>query len=321
MKDNLEKILGFVIDVNFSSHEEMSEMSKLWELEQIQIEKGSFKGSLHGVHTPHIQLSKAIRSHGVIVKGKTPENSYTFSYVNGIGEITHNGLPLTSNELLVLDDNDKVDFTANGSSYDITIAIDKDFFQKIYKELFGVTFTYDRNKNRIELTKTKDHNIYDDSERWRIFLTKHLDEWIHDSALTEQIEKRIIETLCSHMGVVKDKKILSSEKNAIALHQYIDKHYREDMTIKEICDILKISERGVRPSFKKIFGFNPKEYLSRYRLGKFRNSLIKNSDDKPSISIIGSEEGLFHQSRLSKEYKEMFGYLPSDITGKEKTDS
>ena len=75
MKDNLEKILGFVIDVNFSSHEEMSEMSKLWELEQIQIEKGPFKGSLNGVHTPHIQLSKTVRSHGVIVKGKTPANS------------------------------------------------------------------------------------------------------------------------------------------------------------------------------------------------------------------------------------------------------
>ena len=321
MQDNLEEILGFVIDVNFSSHEEMSEMSKLWKLEQIQKEKGSFKGSLHGVHTPHIQLTKSIRSHGVIVKGKTPENSYTFSYVNGIGEITHNGLPLTSNELLVLDDNDKVDFTSNGSSYDVTIAIDKDFFQKIYKELFDVSFTYDRNKNRIELTKTKDHNIYADSERWRIFLTKHLDEWIHDSALTEQIEKSIIETLCSHMGVVKDKKILSSEKNAIALHRYIDQHYREDMTIKEICCILKISERGVRPSFKKIFGFNPKEYLSRYRLGKFRNSLVKNSVDNPSISTISFQEGLFHPSRLPKEYKEMFGYLPSNILDNEKIDS
>ena len=76
MKDNLEEISGSIIDVKFSSHEEMSEMSKLWELEQIQIEKGPFKGSIHGIHTPHIQLSKTVRSHGVIVKGKTPVNSY-----------------------------------------------------------------------------------------------------------------------------------------------------------------------------------------------------------------------------------------------------
>ena len=66
MEDNRDEISGFIIDVNFSSHEEMSEMSKLWELEQIQIEEGQFKGSLHGIHTPHIQITKAIRSHGVM---------------------------------------------------------------------------------------------------------------------------------------------------------------------------------------------------------------------------------------------------------------
>lgn len=319
MKDNLEEILGFIMDVSFSSHEEMSEMSKLWELEQIQIEKGPFKGSLHGIHTPHIQLSISLRSHGVMVKGKTPENSYIFSYVNGIGEITHNGLPLTSNELLILDDNDKVDFTAKGSSYDVTIAIDKEFFQKTYKEFFGQSFTYDRNKNRIELIKPKDHNIYDNLDRWRDYLTKNLDEWIHDSALTDDIEKSIIETLCSHMGVFKDQKLLSSEKDAIALHHYIDENYTEDITIKEICAILKISERGVRPSFKKIFGLNPKEYLSKYRLGKFRNSLIKNTDNSIHISEICYDEGIFHPGRLPKEYKEMFGYLPSEIASKKKT--
>jgi len=321
MKDTLEEISGFIIDVKFSSHEELSEMAKLWELEQIQIEKGPFTGSLHGIHTPHIQITKAVRSHGIILKGKPPANSYIFNYSDGIGEITHNGLPLTSSELLILDENDKVDFTSISASYDVTIVIEKAFFEKIYKALFGLSFTYNREKNRIELINTKDRSIEYDLDRWRNYLTQNLDEWFNDSVLTEEIEKSIIKTLCSYMGVVKDHKLLSSEKDAIALHHYIEKNYREDITIKELCDTLKTGERTIRSSFKKIFGLSPKEYLSRYRLGKFRNSLIKNSADNPSISRISFEEGLSHPSRLSKEYKEMFGYLPSEIAKKEKTDS
>jgi len=318
MKDNLEEISGTIMDVKFSSHEEMSEMAKLWEVEQVQIEKGPFTGSLYGINTPHIQIAKAIRSHGVIIKGKSPRNCYMFASVNGIGEITHNGLPFTSNELLVLDNNDQIDFTSKSASSDITIAIDKDFFEKTYESLFDQSFTYNREKNRIELINTKGNSIEYDLDRWRNYLTQNVDEWVKDSVLTEEIEKNIIETLCSYIGVVKDHKILSSEKDAIALRHYIDKNYREDITIKEICDTLNTCERSLRSSFKKIFGLNPKDYLSRYRLGKFRNSLIKNSADNPSISIIGSQEGLFHPSRLPKEYKEMFGYLPSDIPGKEK---
>ena len=321
MKDNHDEISGFIIDVNFSSHEELSEKTKLWELEQIQIEKGPFTGSLHGIHTPHIQITKAVRSHGVMLKGKPPANSYIFNYSNGIGELTHNGLPLTSSELLVLDENDEIDFTSKSASYDVTIVIEKAFFEKIYKALFGLPFTYNREKNRIELINTKDRSIEYDLDRWRNYLTQNLDEWINDSVLTEEIENNIIQTLCSYIGAVKDHKLLSSEKDAIALHHYIDKNYREDITIKEICDTLQTSERIVRSSFKKIFGLNPKEYLSRYRLGKFRNSLIKDSADNPSITRISLEEGLSHPSRLAKEYKEMFGYLPSEIAKKEKTDS
>jgi AraC-like DNA-binding protein len=321
MEENIEDISGFIIDVNFSSHEEMSEMSKLWELEQIQIEKGPFKGSIHGIHTPHIQISKTVRSHGVVVKGKTPANSYIFNYSNGVGEITQKGIPLTSTKLLILDDNDEIDFTSKSASYDVTIATEKAFFKNTYKALFGRPFTYNREHNIIELVNTKEHSIEYDLDRWRNYLTQNLDEWVNDSVLTEDIEKNIIETLISHLGTFKNYKLLSSEKNAIALRQYIEQYHDENITIKEICESLKISERSVRPSFKKIFGLNPKEYLSRYRLGNFRNSLIKNSANGHTISEICYSQGLFHTGRLSCEYKNMFGKLPSDILSKKNPDS
>lgn len=319
MEHNLEELSGFLIDIAFASHEEMSEMAKLWDLEQIQIEKGSFTGSIHGIHTPHIQIAESVRSHGVAVKGKIPSNTYMFAFVSGVGEITHNGIPLSPNELLVLDDKHELDFTSKGSSMDVSIVIDKTFFENTYKTLFGVPFAYKSNSQRIELVSTIENSFKNDFERWRHYLVQNRDEWINDHKLTEEIEKSIIETLCSYLGIFKDHKLLSSEKDAIALHQYIDKNYTEDITIKEICKILNISERGVRPSFKNIFGLNPKAYLSRYRLGKFRNSLLKNPSNPPYISEICYNEGLFHSGRLPAEYKDMFGYLPSDIPSKKKT--
>ena len=160
-----------------------------------------------------------------------------------------------------------------------------------------------------------------DIEKWIKYLIEHREDWVNDPALTEEIEKNIIETLCSHLQDYKEPILLSSEKDAIALQKYIDKNYNKDITIKEICDILKISERGVRPSFKNIFGYNPKEYLSRYRLGRFRNALVQNGDHPICISNIGYDQGIFHPGRLPSDYKKMVGYLPSDIVSKEEDDN
>lgn len=320
MKQNINEISGSFIDIHFSSHEEMSEMSKLWDLEQIQIEKGLFNGSLQLIHTPHIQIAHTVRSHGVIVKGKLPTDMYVFNYTMGDTQITHHGTPLTSEEIIILDDTCEVDFSSKSASQDLTVSIEKDFFKHTCETLLGIDFPLKGKEKRVALNDANGCSFKDDFDHWRQYLILNKDHWVNDSEFTDKIERNIVKNLCSHLGHTLEHKLLSSEENAIALQHYIENNYSQDITIKELCEMLNIKERSARPSFMRLFGLNPKEYLSSFRLGKFRNSLIVHTRSNSCISNLCYDQGLFHPSRLSREYKNMFGYLPSEILEHENID-
>ena len=74
-----KELLGHVIDLEFTTHEAMIVAALQWQLEEYQLDSGSFKGSINAVHTSHIQIANTKRTNGVCVKGKTPDNVYLFA--------------------------------------------------------------------------------------------------------------------------------------------------------------------------------------------------------------------------------------------------
>ena len=110
MMSAFDKFLGHVIDLRFNTHEAMIEAALLWHFEEYQLDNGSFKGSINAIHTSHIQIAHSYRSNGILIKGKTPNNAYLFASIESEeGKITHNGLIVYADELVVITENDELD--------------------------------------------------------------------------------------------------------------------------------------------------------------------------------------------------------------------
>ncbi len=308
-----DKLLGHVIDLKFNTHEAMIEAALLWKFEEYQLDNGLFKGSIDAIHTSHIQIAHTYRSNGIFIKGKTPKNAYLFASVESEeGNITHNGLRVYSDELVVLTENDELDFTVSTAFNDVSIAIDKDFFDNAFKEHFNEPFQYDKVNKRLQLKENVEFNFIDSAKDVLHDMIAQNIELTNNSAFHDKSEQAILQIIFQNIDRSrKRKKTLESETNANKIRKYIEKNYKYDIKVNELANSKKFSKRTVRLGFNNLFGFSPKQYLKCYRLGTVHHSLLKSDFNSYTVGNIAYEHGFSHMGRFSDNYKSMFGKAPS----------
>jgi len=314
---SFDALIGHVIDLNFSSHGSMIEAALLWQLEEYQFDNGSFNGSIKAVHTSNIQIANTFRSNGIFLKGKTPQNAYLFASAESEGRMTHNGLSIFEDELVVLTENDQLDFIVSSTFRDVTIAIDKDFFDHTFQHYFNEPFQYDTINKRIQLkekTGSSFRNVI--SEIMTDLMVQHT-KLKNNTDFHEQAEDTILQLLFQNIDLSRQRsKALESDINANKIRKYIEINYKNAININELCTRKKLSDRTLRLGFKHLFGLAPKQYHKCYRLGKIHHALLQSDPTIDTVEKIAYDHGFYHMGRFSNSYKSMFGNTPSETLRK-----
>lgn len=92
------------------------------------------------------------------------------------------------------------------------------------------------------------------------------------------------------------------------IKEYIDEHYREPISIKDICRDLGLSESYVSHTFKDMLGYSPMQYALRCKIGEAQTLLI--STDY-SITEIARMVGFDAQSHFNQRFIKYVGISPS----------
>jgi len=307
-----DALLGHIIDLNFNTHEAMIEAALLWQIEEYQFDHGTFEGSINAVHTSHIQIAYTSRSNGIFIKGKTPKNAYLFASIESEGKITHNGLSVYTDELVVLTDEDQLDFIVSSAVNDVSIAIDKEFFDTAFQDYFNEPFNYDKSNNRIQLIDNCGFSFRTSAKEILNDLITNNEKILNDPTFHEKSEYAILQILFQNIDPLKErKKAVVSEINANKIRKYIEMNYQSEISINELCSINKLSESTLRLSFKNLFGLSPKQYHQSYRLGKVHHAFLQNDCSVATVGSIAYDHGFAHMGRFSSKYKSMFGITPS----------
>lgn len=306
--DTFKALLGHVIDLKFTTHEAMIEAALLWNLEEYQLDKGSFKGSLSAIHTSHMQIANVIRSNGFFAKGEIPKNTYVLTSVESEGKMTHNGLSVDSDEVILLTKNDQIDFIVSSAENDVTIAIDKDFFDHAFKNYFNESFRYDRSNKRLLLKENNGVKFRVEMKKILAYLMVQNEKLKNNHDFHGKVEDDILEIIFHSIDLSRRKKGIPSDSHIQAnkVRQCIEETYNENVTVKDICLSHKFSERTIRTSFYNLFGFSPKKYLTQYRLGKVHHELIMKDHKSDTVSCIAFRHGFTHMGRFSQSYKSIF---------------
>jgi len=91
---------------------------------------------------------------------------------------------------------------------------------------------------------------------------------------------------------------------------YISDNADTPITITDLCKVASVSQRTLQYSFESILGISPIQYLRISRLNAVRRALLS-SGEEANILDIASLWGFWHMSQFAKDYKRLFGELPS----------
>lgn len=92
--------------------------------------------------------------------------------------------------------------------------------------------------------------------------------------------------------------------------QFVAHHLDTPLTITDLCAVANVSRRTLQYSFESILGISPIQHLRISRLNGVRRAIITSSKHHPILDI-AAQWGFWHMSQFAKDYKKLFGELPS----------
>lgn len=88
---------------------------------------------------------------------------------------------------------------------------------------------------------------------------------------------------------------------------YIDKHYAEDLTVRDMAHAVGVSGDYLTRQFKQVIGITPLEYFRRYRFARAMELLQRDV----SVTDVASLVGFGSLAHFSREFKKELGITPS----------
>lgn len=90
----------------------------------------------------------------------------------------------------------------------------------------------------------------------------------------------------------------------------------EPQTVLDLCVALRCSRRTLQTSFQRVANVSPIEYLRSVRLNGVRRLLRSTQQDELMVGDAAAQWGFTHPSYFAREYRGLFGELPSQTLRK-----
>jgi len=92
---------------------------------------------------------------------------------------------------------------------------------------------------------------------------------------------------------------------------YIHQRLEDGISIVAMCREIGVSRRSLEAAFRSVIGNSPGNFIRALQLNRVRRDLSSYGSAGLSIGGIAARHGIWHWSRFSHYYREMFGELPS----------
>jgi len=289
-----------------SDYDEFGTMLQVAHVEEKLLESGPFLGMAQGVQTDRVTLLSFDINRKVLQMGTGTPGFVTFAIWEPNVLFSWRNVKMQSGMIGVLWNKDHQSIT--GSQFSgIPISIEENYFNNLCRE-----------KGYQELAnKIKKSEVLYVSELELKKIRRLVRFIIQDNSLDEISLKRLIEgelldqfidCLGSALPAKSELDLTHSKMNLIM--DYIHDNISNLSSLNQVSKGTHIPERTIRRLINKKFQVSPKQYLNKLRLNEVRKGLILDRRNS-SIFQVASDYNFWHMGQFSKDYKNLFGELPS----------
>lgn len=298
----------------FQDLHELESSEFKWDLPLNKISIGNFHGSINYVDLGVVIMIEGRFSGTLLQNGFTPEGFTTFA----IPAIDNRSFwwhyrKVDSNDLLVFPESRELKCISYDGFHVYTLSIEQEFLNCLI-ERFGLSGMSNKLTGPEKVIPVGKRYIYIlNSLLQTISLRAQLDPGnALPKSLVNQLQYKITEEVLKLVYKSEDATNIpikrERDKTVLKAFEYILASNLQTLTIEEISARTGIKKRSLEYAFQEYVNVSPKSFIKALRLNSFRQTLRK---EEHSVSEAASLHGFNHLSQLSRDYKLLFGELPS----------
>jgi len=297
---------GLIVNQEFFDYPAMQESAKNWlYFTKYRFGTGAFYGCHDGVQLNNLQFGHAYRHEGMMYEGISPKECITIAILQkSTGCVCVNSLKMEPDDVIIIDDSKPYDFNSSHHTIMAIVSISKTLVATEIPWILCATDKKFKDKNTI-LSDTienewqrvlKGPNAFDNSDE------------------IEVMEKKIVRAIKYSLVGQTSKRchLTEGEKTALEVRSFLLNSLEETMTIQSIVEQFRTTDKTLENSFKSLFGITPKRFMKLLKLNHAHEDLHHANEQTTNVSGIATKWGFSHFGRFSKEYKGLFGVLPSE---------
>lgn len=289
-----------------------------WDLAFRQLDRGDFKGSLMQYGNGDLQVGITTINRKFDQRGSAPEKLITFCMLNPESPpIIWRGVEVDHQKVMIYSAGDEID-CASEPGFSVTgYSISESLLSKLGRDM-GM------HRPEEALTRNKVLPISTQSQKMLLGVFAETTRKVGPGGVginTEPVrcalEVTIPRLIISATAATQDIKISSPLTNRrlralAAIERRLAMPTTPPTTVGELCQVAGVSERTLQYLLKQKYGITPKAYLNIVRLNGVRRALYRTNNRKAKIADIANEWEFWHMGQFAKDYKGLFGELPSE---------
>ena len=299
--------------LQFSSHhyDEFSDMFTVAHIEEKILESGDFYGSVKIITTPNVMLNDFEINRKVLQLGTGIPGFITFTIWNPKTTFTWKMHEMKKGMIGVIWNNEHQSVTGSGFK-GLPVSVDENFFIKLC-HLKGYPDLIDTLKIT-EVMHVSESKL-EELRRLIVLIIANTD-WSEKTSL-EFIENKLISLLIDCLTSTLPEKP-SDDLTHSKFSKVID-YIHDDIvnvtSLHQICERTNTPARTIRRLVRKKYDMSPKNYLNALRLNEVRK-MLKSESENTTVIKVASEYNFWHMGQFGRDYKKLFGELPSETLRK-----
>lgn len=311
----------FYVNSVFSDINQYAEVGKNWDIDFMQLSPGKLDAKLYIVNDINFQVFRTSFNQSLLQNGSSPKNLITFGLTrNRCVEFFWRGHRITGKDIFIFPINGEIATESRPDFDTYGLSFHPEYIEQVCEELI-------LNLSLKDIRSTEILTVPDLSmQSLRLFLENtftviknNISNFSRDNfrgTIKYEILKKLLLTIEPHLKKSKIKNIRLRDQAYKKAKDYIYDNLNVPLTVQELVKEANVSIRTLEYSFLERFGMRPKALLKSIRLNGVNRALKLADVKKTKLYSIANHWGFWHIGQFAKDYKEMFGELPSDTIRK-----
>lgn len=307
----------FYTKATFSNLEEFLDKTKSWNLEFRQLEEKKFRGQLIQYGFQTVQVGIGEFGSRLDQRGEPPPDHFTFALLGDKScRVIWRGKEIKPNVVLVYRPSDEIDCSSEAGFKVTTFSISLQSLQeycntmKLY-QLIG-RFDHQRAFSISYLEKGIILRVIEELNQVVALSNNGSKSEIIRTTLEFRIIHLILQGIAKSVDIGTPRSLTPRSRKAL---KQIEKECivskSPPLSTRDLCEISGLSERTIQYLFQWKYGITPVAYLKKVRLNDVRKILYHAKPGSIKIADIANARGFWHMGQFAKDYRQLFGELPS----------